>query len=69
MNELYINQLQNNIKALDKDNKFLQIENKLLKEELQITANKCKQAIEILKLCNSKCSKEVIEILTGDKKE
>ena len=40
---------------------------KRLTNENQELKDRIDKAIEILKLCNSKCSKEAIEILKGDK--
>ena len=39
----------------------------MIEEENQELKDRIDKAIEILKLCNSKCSKEAIEILKGDK--
>ncbi len=39
----------------------------MIEEENQELKDRTDKAIEILKLCNSKCSKEAIEILKGDK--
>lgn len=40
-----------------------------LKEQLEDYKQRNEKAIEILKLCNSKCAKETINILKGDKDE
>lgn len=40
-----------------------------LQEKLDKKEEKIDKAIEVLKLCNSKCSKEVIDILRGEDNE
>lgn len=47
----------------------LKVEIKLLDDNNNYLNNRIDKAIEILALCNSKCSKEVIEILKGSDKE
>ena len=63
------------ITNLQEENKQLKEKNYLLidYQDMEIRYNEYKQrnekAIEILKLCNSKCAKETINILKGDKDE
>ena len=45
----------------------LEAENKLLKQKLNQLETNIDEAIEILKLCNSQCSKEAISILERGK--
>lgn len=47
---------------------FMQLSNNLMQENQQLQ-ERIEKAIEILKLCNSKCAKETIEILKGGSNE
>ena len=59
----------------NKDNKILELQQELLNKKLNVKdieykekmiyKSRCEKAIEILKLCNSKCAKGTINILNG----
>ena len=61
-------QLKVKSEVLEENNKLLIKQKTQMYEDLDIAYEKIDKAIEILKLCNSQCSKEVIEILKGDRK-
>lgn len=64
--EILLNELNDYIKNLQQENN--QLKEKYLNAVADYETEKYKnsKAIEIIKLCNSKCAKETIEILKGE---
>lgn len=61
-NKLYIQELEKRIEEISGANKGYKLENKRLRKRID-------KAIEVLKLCNSKCAKETIDILRGEEND
>ena len=71
-----LNAIAQALTELHNENKFLQSQNKVAEKYADDMEKMSKEfscridkAIEILKLCNSKCAKETIEILKGEDNE
>lgn len=58
---------QFDVDEIVKENKLLKIHLNVMKQDGDDTQDRIDKAIEVLKLCNSKCSKEVVDILRGEK--
>ena len=61
-NKLYIQELEKRIEEISGANKGYKLENKRLRKRID-------KAIEVLKLCNSKCAKETIDLLRGEEND